>query len=113
MPAQRGRKRVRKPLEELIPTNTDKIRQHSKGNHLALLFIFLKEGSHIEDCDITTFHDALNEKFTEHKFVGVRSVQKAHNELLMPMGGGKRIIDIGQSKKDFEMITQFFEKAVA
>lgn len=121
MPAQRGRKRIRKPLEELIPTNTDKIidgiarviRQHSKGNHLALLFIFLKEGSHIEDCDITTFHDALNEKFTEHKFVGVRSVQKAHNELLMPMGGGKRIIDIGQSKKDFEMITQLFEKAVA
>lgn len=120
-PAQRGRKKIRKPLEELIPTNTDKIiagiekviERHSKGNHLAMLFIFLKEGSHIEDCDITTFHEALNEKFTGYKFVGVRSMQKAHNELLTPMGGGKRILDIGRPKKDLDMIASLFEKAVA
>lgn len=120
-PGQRGRKKIRKSLEELIPTNTDKIikgidqfiKLHSSSNHLAMLFIFLKESSQIAQCEITTFHNALNEKFTEHEFVGVRSLQKSHNELITPMGGGKRIMDIGDAKKVHEMITEHFRKAVA
>lgn len=120
-PGQRGRKKIRKSLEELIPTNTDKIikgidqfiKLHSSSNHLAMMFIFLKESAQIAQCEITTFHDALNEKFTGHKFVGVRSLQKSHNELITPMGGGKRIMDIGNAKKVHEMIIKHFEAAVA
>lgn len=117
--SKRGRKKVRKSLEELLPENTDRlieriskyIQMNKSGNHLALLFIFLTEGAHIVNCDVTTFHHALAEKFTDNKFVCVRSVQQAHNQLLTPMSGGQRIVDMGQDKKKLEQVRRHFEAA--
>lgn len=88
-PRKRGRKKVRESLDNLIPDNTDRIKGkiseflklRSSGNDLAMLYIYLHEDSHIRSCDISTFHDALSEHYPEHKFVGLRGVQKAHQQL--------------------------------
>ena len=64
-----------------------------------MLYIYLHEDSHIRSCDISTFHDALSEHYPEYKFVGLRGVQKAHQQLTTPMMGGKRMIDMGQDKR--------------
>ncbi len=113
---KRGRKKVRESLDNLIPDNTDRIKGkiseflklRSSGNDLAMLYIFLHEDSHIRSCDISTFHDALSEHYPEHKLVGLRGVQKAHQQLTTPMMGGKRMIDMGQDKKSLENIRLHF-----
>ncbi len=118
-PMKRGRKKVRETLDNLIPDNTDRIKGkiseflklRSSGNDLALLYIYLHEDSHIRSCDISTFHDALSEHYPEHKFVGLRGVQKAHQQLTTPMMGGKRMIDMGQDKKNLDNIRIHFEAA--
>ena len=118
-PRKRGRKKVRETLDNLIPDNTDRIKGkiteflklRSSGNDLALLYIYLHEDSHIRSCDISTFHDALSEHYPEHKFVGLRGVQKAHQQLTTPMMGGKRMIDMGQDKKNLDNIRNHFEAA--
>lgn len=118
-PRKRGRKKVRETLDNLIPDNTDRIKGkiseflklRSSGNDLAMLYIYLHEDSHIRSCDISTFHDALSEHYPEHKFVGLRGVQKAHQQLTTPMMGGKRMIDMGQDKKNLDNIRNHFEAA--
>lgn len=113
---KRGRKKVRETLDNLIPNNTDHVKVkiseflklRSSGNDLAMLYIFLQEESHICSCDITTFHNALSEHYPEHKLVGLRGVQKAHQQLTTPMMGGKRMIDLGQDKKNLENIRIHF-----
>lgn len=118
-PRKRGRKKVRETLDNLIPDNTDRIKGkiseflklRSSGNDLAMLYIYLHEDAHIRSCDISTFHDALSEHYPEHKFVGLRGVQKAHQQLTTPMMGGKRMIDMGQDKKNLENIRIHFEAA--
>lgn len=115
-PKKRGRKKVRETLDNLIPNNTDHVKVkiseflklRSSGNDLAMLYIFLQEESHICSCDITTFHNALSEHYPEHKLVGLRGVQKAHQQLTTPMMGGKRMIDLGQDKKNLENIRIHF-----
>lgn len=116
---KRGRKKVRETLDNLIPDNTDRIKGkiseflklRSSGNDLAMLYIYLHEDSHIRSCDISTFHDALSEHYPDHKFVGLRGVQKAHQQLTTPMMGGKRMIDMGQDKKNLDNIRIHFEAA--
>ncbi len=118
-PMKRGRKKVRETLDNLIPDNTDRIKGkiseflklRSSGNDLAMLYIYLHEDSHIRSCDISTFHDALSEHYPEYKFVGLRGVQKAHQQLTTPMMGGKRMIDMGQDKKNLDNIRNHFEAA--
>lgn len=118
-PRKRGRKKVRETLDNLIPNNTDRIKGkiseflklRSSGNDLAILYIYLHEDSHIRSCDISTFHDALSEHYPEHKFVGLRGVQKAYQQLTTPMMGGKRMIDMGQDKKNLDNIRNHFEAA--
>lgn len=113
---KRGRKKVRESLDNLIPDNTDRIKGkiseflklRSSGNDLAMLYIYLHEDSHIRSCDISTFHDALSEYYPEHKLVGLRGVQKAHQQLTTPMMGGRRMIDMGQDKKSLENIRLHF-----
>lgn len=115
-PKKRGRKKVRETLDNLIPNNTDHVKVkiseflklRSSGNDLAMLYIFLQEESLICSCDITTFHNALSEHYPEHKLVGLRGVQKAHQQLTTPMMGGKRMIDLGQDKKNLENIRIHF-----
>lgn len=115
-PKKRGRKKVRETLDNLIPDNTDRIKGkiseflklRSSGNDLAMLYIYLHEDSHIRSCDISTFHDALSEHYPDHKLVGLRGVQKAHQQLTTPMMGGKRMIDMGQDKKSLENIRLHF-----
>lgn len=117
--AKRGRKKNRASLVALIPDDTERliekiskfVEKHSSCNHLAMLYIFLCDGSHICKCDITTFHNALNENFPEQKFVEVRGVQNAHKILTTPMKGGQRIIDFGEYKATFEMVCRHFEVA--
>ena len=117
--AKRGRKKNRASLVALIPDDTERlieriskfVEKHSSCNHLAMLYIFLCDGSHICKCDITTFHNALNENFPEQQFVGVRGVQNAHRILTTPMKGGQRIIDFGDDKANFEMVCRHFEVA--
>lgn len=116
---KRGRRKVRETLDNLIPDNTDHIKGkiseflklRSSGNDLAMLYIYLHEDSHIRSCDISTFHDALSEHYPDHKFVGLRGVQKAHQQLTTPMMGGKRMIDMGQDKKNLDNIRIHFEAA--
>lgn len=116
---KRGRRKVRETLDNLIPDNTDRIKGkiteflklRSSGNDLAMLYIYLHEDSHIRSCDISTFHDALSEHYPEYKFVGLRGVQKAHQQLTTPMMGGKRMIDMGQDKKNLDNIRIHFEAA--
>lgn len=116
---KRGRRKVRETLDNLIPDNTDRIKGkiseflklRSSGNDLAMLYIYLHEDSHIRSCDISTFHDALTEHYPDHKFVGLRGVQKAHQQLTTPMMGGKRMIDMGQDKKNLDNIRIHFEAA--
>lgn len=111
-PLKRGRKKIRASLDTLIPNDTDRmkvkiwefIKLRSSGSDIAMLYIYLQEESHIGSCDITTFHNALSEHYPEHKFVGLRGVQKAHQQLVTPMSGGKRMIDLGQDKKNLENI---------
>lgn len=118
-PKKRGRKKVRETLDNLIPDDTDRIKGkiseflklRSSGNDLAMLYIYLHEDSHIRSCDISTFHDALSEHYPEYKFVGLRGVQKAHQQLTTPMMGGKRMIDMGQDKKNLDNIRNHFEAA--
>lgn len=113
---KRGRKKVRETLDNLIPGDTDRIKGkiteflklRSSGNDLAMLYIYLHEDSHIRSCDISTFHDALSEHYPEHKLVGLRGMQKAHQQLTTPMMGGKRMIDMGQDKKSLENIRLHF-----
>lgn len=116
---KRGRRKIRETLDNLIPDNTDRIKGkiseflklRSSGNDLAMLYIYLHEDSHIRSCDISTFHDALSEHYPDHKFVGLRGVQKAHQQLTTPMMGGKRMIDMGQDKKNLDNIRNHFEAA--
>ena len=118
-PKKRGRKKIRETLDNLIPDNTDRIKGkiseflklRSSGNELAMLYIYLHEDSHIRSCDISTFHNALSEHYPEYKFVGLRGVQKAHQQLTTPMMGGKRMIDMGQDKKNLDNIRNHFEAA--
>lgn len=84
------------------------LKLRSSGNDLAMLYIFLHEESHICGCDITTFHNALTEHYPEQKLVGLRGVQKAHQFLTTPMMGGKRMIDMGQDKKNLDNIKVHF-----
>ena len=115
-PLKRGRKKIRASLDPLIPDDTDRvkgkisefIKLRSSGSDIAMLYIFLQEESHICSCDITTFHNALSEHYPEHRFVGLRGVQKAHQQLTTLMMGGKRMIDLGQDKKNFENIRLHF-----
>lgn len=115
-PLKRGRKKIRASLDTLIPNDTDRmkvkisefIKLRSSGSDIAMLYIFLQEESHIGSCDITTFHNALSEHYPEHKFVGLRGVQKAHQQLVTPMLGGKRMIDLGQDRKNLENIRLHF-----
>ncbi len=116
---KRGRRKVRETLDNLIHDNTDRIKGkiseflklRSSGNDLAMLYIYLHEDSHIRSCDISTFHDALTEHYPDHKFVGLRGVQKAHQQLTTPMMGGKRMIDMGQDKKNLDNIRIHFKAA--
>lgn len=116
---KRGRRKVRETLDNLIPDNTDRIKGkiseflklRSSGNDLAMLYIYLHEDSHIRSCDISTFHDALSEHYPDYKFVGLRGVQKAHQQLTTPMMGGKRMIDMGHDKKNLDNIRNHFEAA--
>lgn len=118
-PRKRGRRKVRETLDNLIPDNTGRIKGkiseflklRSSGNDLAMLYIYLHEDSQIRSCDISTFHDALSEHYPDHKFVGLRGVQKAHQQLTTPMMGGKRMIDMGQDKKNLDNIRNHFEAA--
>lgn len=115
-PLKRGRKKIRASLDTLIPNDTDRmkgkisefIKLRSSGSDIAMLYIFLQEESHIGSCDISTFHNALSEHYPEHKFVGLRGVQKAHQQLVTPMLGGKRMIDLGQDRKNLENIRLHF-----
>lgn len=115
-PKKRGRKKVRVSLDSLLPNDTERMKDRiaeflklrSSGNDLAMLYIFLHEESHICGCDITTFHNALTEHYPEQKFVGLRGVQKAHQFLTTPMMGGKRMIDMGQDKKNLDNIKVHF-----
>lgn len=107
-PKKRGRKKVSVSLDSLLPNDTERMKDRifeflklrSSGNDLAMLYIFLHEESHICGCDITTFHNALTEHYPEQKLVRLRGVQKAHQSLTTPMMGGKRMIDMGQHKKN-------------
>lgn len=113
---KRGRKKVRVSLDSLLPNDTERmkdrisefIKLRSSGNDLAMLYIFLNEESHICGCDITTFHSAMTEHYPEQKLVGLRGVQKAHQFLTTPMMGGKRMIDMGQDKKNLDNIKVHF-----
>ena len=115
-PKKRGRKKVRVSLDNLLPNDTERMKDRiyeflklrSSGNDLAMLYIFLHEESHICGCDITTFHNALTEHYPEQKLVGLRGVQKAHQFLTTPMMGGKRMIDMGQDKKNLDNIKVHF-----
>lgn len=115
-PKKRGRKKVRISLDSLLSNDTERMKDRiteflklrSSGNDLAMLYIFLHEESHICGCDITTFHNALTEHYPEQKLVGLRGVQKAHQFLTTPMMGGKRMIDMGQDKKNFDNIRVHF-----
>ncbi len=115
-PKKRGRKKVRVSLDSLLPNDTERMKDRiseflklrSSGNDLAMLYIFLHEESHICGCDITTFHNALTEHYSEQKLVGLRGVQKAHQFLTTPMMGGKRMIDMGQDKKNLDNIKVHF-----
>ncbi len=115
-PKKRGRKKVRVSLDSLLPNDTERMKDRiseflklrSSGNDLAMLYIFLHEESHICGCDITTFHNALTEHYPEQKLVGLRGVQKAHQFLTTPMMGGKRMIDMGQDKKNLDNIKVHF-----
>ena len=115
-PKKRGRKKVRASLDSLLPNDTERMKDRiyeflklrSSGNDLAMLYIFLHEESHICGCDITTFHNALTEHYPEQKLVGLRGVQKAHQFLTTPMMGGKRMIDMGQDKKNLDNIKVHF-----
>lgn len=115
-PKKRGRKKVRVSLDSLLPNDTERIKDRiyeflklrSSGNDLAMLYIFLHEESQICGCDITTFHNALTEHYPEQKLVGLRGVQKAHQFLTTPMMGGKRMIDMGQDKKNLDNIRVHF-----
>jgi len=115
-PKKRGRKKVRVSLDSLLPNDTERMKDRiyeflklrSSGNDLAMLYIFLQEESHICGCDITTFHSALTEHYPEQKLVGLRGVQKAHQFLTTPMMGGKRMIDMGQDKKNLDNIKVHF-----
>ncbi|MBD5379281.1 MAG: hypothetical protein HDR74_05220 [Bacteroides sp.] len=116
-PKKRGRKKVRVSLNSLLPNDTERMKDRiyeflklrSSGNDLAMLYIFLHEESHIYGSDITTFHNALTEHYyLEQKLVGLRGVQKAHQFLTTPMMGGKRMIDMGQDKKNLDNIKVHF-----
>ncbi len=115
-PKKRGRKKVRVSLDSHLPSDTERMKDRiseflklrSSGNDLAMLYIFLHEESHICGCDITTFHNALTEHYPEQKLVGLRGVQKAHQFLTTPMMGGKRMIDMGQDKKNLDNIKVHF-----
>lgn len=51
---------------------------------------------------------SLTEHYPEQKLVGLRGVQKAHQFLTTPMMGGKRMIDMGQDKKNLDNIKVHF-----
>ena len=50
----------------------------------------------------------LTEHYPEQELVGLRRVQKAHQFLTTPMMEGKRMIDMGQNKKNLDNIKVHF-----